>query len=142
MQNGDLNVNYHILPYNLRQFNITMENGRCTGDLPIEIVIFHSYVKLPEGSFICLCLPEGKHTRIASFHTQKKQQLGNTLEVNRGCQVGTIQSEHQKNTQSEHIDGTILDVKFVSSRRGRRLWLQLARLENRKSARLVKVPSI
>ena len=25
-------------------FNIAMENGPCVGDLPIQIVIFHSYV--------------------------------------------------------------------------------------------------
>ena len=27
-----------------------MENGPFVGELPIQIVIFHSYVKLPEGS--------------------------------------------------------------------------------------------
>ena len=26
-----------------------MENGTFIGDLPIQIVIFHSYVELPEG---------------------------------------------------------------------------------------------
>ena len=29
-----------------------MEHGPCIGDLPIQIVIFHNYVKLPEGTSI------------------------------------------------------------------------------------------
>ena len=29
--------------------NRTMENGPFIGDVPIQIVIFHSYVNLPEG---------------------------------------------------------------------------------------------
>jgi hypothetical protein len=39
------------LPGTLWQFNIAIENGPFIADLPIllKIVIFHSYVSLPEG---------------------------------------------------------------------------------------------
>ena len=29
-----------------------MENGPFTGDLPVQLVIFHSYFSLPEGMFL------------------------------------------------------------------------------------------
>ena len=40
---------YPISRITLWYFNIAMEHGPFIGDLPIQIVIFHSYVKLPEG---------------------------------------------------------------------------------------------
>ena len=33
----------------LRWLNIAIEHGSCINDLPVEMVIFHSYVSLPEG---------------------------------------------------------------------------------------------
>ena len=40
------------LPWGERSLQVSyiaLENGSFVGDLPIQIVIFHSYVKLPEG---------------------------------------------------------------------------------------------
>ena len=44
---------YPISRITLWYFNIAMEHGPFIGDLPIQIVIFHSYVKLPEGTLWC-----------------------------------------------------------------------------------------
>jgi hypothetical protein len=33
----------------LRELNISMENGPFVDDYQLKLVIFHSYVKLPEG---------------------------------------------------------------------------------------------
>lgn len=37
------------IPITLWSFNMAMENGRFIDDSPINTVIFHSYVQLPEG---------------------------------------------------------------------------------------------
>ena len=40
--------------YTLWLFNIAMENGPFIDDLPIKMVIFHGYVKQPEGIYLYL----------------------------------------------------------------------------------------
>ena len=37
--------------YPLVMTNIAMENGPFVGDLPLQVVIFHSYVTLPDSIY-------------------------------------------------------------------------------------------
>ena len=43
------NAQMHLI-YPLVNIQIAIENGQFIVDLPIKIVIFHSYVSLPEGN--------------------------------------------------------------------------------------------
>ena len=49
---GDLSIKKMCINYSstLWYFNIAMENGHLWLIYPLNIVIFHSYVKLPEGN--------------------------------------------------------------------------------------------
>ena len=40
---------FHAFSYTFWSFNIAIENGHLWRVLPIEIMIFHSYVELPDG---------------------------------------------------------------------------------------------
>ena len=61
-----------------------MENGPFIVDLPIEMVIFHSYVSLPEGMLttskeMCVALSHAFQTNHRPYHRQHLLQV--TIEI-------------------------------------------------------------
>ena len=62
--------------------NIAMDNGPCTYVLPIKMVIFHSYVSLPEVYvYMYICIYISIQTGLLQTH---QVRLGGTLGQKKG----------------------------------------------------------
>ena len=85
-------------PYTLVMTNIARENGPFIGDLPMKMVIFHGYVKLPEGTILVFefkAMVTWGSSRNSTVSTQgAKEEIKELLERKVGLVPGQVSSQY------------------------------------------------